>query len=96
MNGPTWGLAIALLTRWDLGQWGLPPAVLAWGTGLGWLMLAPLRVMFQPVDERLKSISIPAYWQKVELRPVPVQLAFFLLPTGIGFAVLLYLISRYG
>lgn len=96
MRGPTWGLVIALLTRWDLGAWGLPASVLAWAAGLSWLMLAPLRVMFQPMEERLKTINIPAYWQKVDLRPMPVQLLHFLLPSGIGLAVLLYLVNRYG
>jgi hypothetical protein len=92
--GPALGLAFAYLAQSMLKQAALPTAVFASGSAMSLLLVSTLRLMFPPIPDRPQSAHAPAYWQKLELLPLPAALGSALLPGAIVLAVLLYLIGR--
>jgi len=91
---PILGIAIAFAWEMPRDAWALPPAVLAWGSGMGALFVSTLRLMFPPITERPQASSAPAFWQKLELTPVALRLRDALLPAVIMLAVILILIAK--
>jgi hypothetical protein len=56
------------------------------------LFASMLRQMFPPVTERPQTARIPAFWQKLELLPLPSGPANALLTCAIVLAIILYLL----
>jgi len=89
--GPTLGLA--LLYALELNhRTALPAPVLAWGGTFSALLVSSLRLIFPPVTERPQTAKIPAFWQKLELLPLPFNLKSALLPGAVLLAILLCLL----
>ncbi len=64
--GPLLGMGLALGVDAALGQWALPRAVMAWGGGMGMLLVSTMRMMFPPAADQLQAAKIPAFWLKLE------------------------------
>ncbi len=64
---PMLGIALAFAAEMKLGEWGLPRIVLAWGSGVGALMVSLLRLLFPPIADRPQAIEAPAFWRRIEL-----------------------------
>jgi hypothetical protein len=92
--GPILGFALVFVVQFRLGQWALPPAVVAWGSGMSALLVSSLRLTFPPVGDRPQTANIPAFWQKLELSPLSLNVKRALLPCAILLAVILYLLGK--
>lgn len=89
--GPALGLALTYAVELN-HRWGLPAPVLAWGGAMSVVLVSTLRLLFPPVTERPQAARIPAYWQKLEIAPLPFRPRSALLPCAIALGVILYLL----
>jgi hypothetical protein len=94
LAGPALGSALAWGARLLFGQWSLPAPVFGWGMGIGLLIVVTLRLVFPPITDRPQAVNAPAYWQKLELSPLPAGLRNVLISFGILLFVILYLLRK--
>jgi hypothetical protein len=89
--GPALGLVFAYSI--ELSQrFALPEPVMAWGGTMSLLLVSTLRLIFAPPAERPQIAKIPAFWQKLELLPLPFTLKNALVPGAILLAILIGLL----
>lgn len=91
---PTVGFAVAYIEQSMYRQWSLPMSVFAWGSGTGLLLVSTLRLTFPTIADRPQAANVPAFWQKLELAPLPLSPRSALVPCGIVLAMILYLLVR--
>jgi hypothetical protein len=89
---PILGVALVYAAQSVLSPWALPAAVLAWGSGVGALLVSSLRLIFPPITDRPQAAHAPAFWQKLVLSPVSLGPRSALLPAVILLCVILYLL----
>ena len=95
LAAPTLGFALAYVVDSVISQWALPASVLAWGSGMSFLLISTLRLTFPPITDRPQAANAPAFWQKLELSPLSLGgIRSALLPCGIMLVVILYLLGR--
>jgi hypothetical protein len=92
--GPLLGLALVYAVQFVLGQWALPPEVLAWGSVTSTVAVSMLRLVFPPITDRPQAANGPAYWQKLALSPLSLGGKDVLLTCVILVAVIVYLMER--
>jgi hypothetical protein len=88
---PMTGFAVACLVQWMCRHWSLPAPVFAWGSAAGLLLVSTIRLAFPSPAGRPQTVNAPAFWQKLELAPLP-KSAF--VPGVILLAVILYLLAK--
>lgn len=88
--GPALGFGLTYAMELNHG-WALPARVLAWGGALGLVIISTLRMVFPPVTDRPLAVKVPAYWQKLELRPPSLRLRSVLWAGAVLVAILVFL-----
>jgi hypothetical protein len=68
---PILGFAAAYVEQTIYHEWSLPAPVFLLGSGTALLFVSSLRLVFPPIWDRLQTANLPAFWQKLELAPLP-------------------------
>jgi len=89
--GPALGLAFTFTIELSKRS-ALPVPVMAWGGAMSLLLVSTLRLIFAPPAEQPQIAKIPAFWQKLELLPLPFNLKNLLVPGAIVLAILICLL----
>jgi hypothetical protein len=98
--GPAFGIAIAFLSQFvfSLG-WPalvLPQWILLTGGGMGFLLVAALRMLFPPLADRPQGANGPAFWLEQSGKPMNIPPGAIRLVKGVGMIAVLAALATAG